>query len=304
MKRAFARILVELARADSRIVLLAPDLRFTVLKEFSEAFPSRFFEVGAAEANMIGVATGLAGCGYIPYAFSLAAFATMRSYEHIRNGPVLHGLPVRIVGTGGGFETGQSGFTHHALEDLGICRIQPGLRVIAPADHRQAATAIRETYDFPGPIYYRLANGGDYEVPELEGRFRFGKLEAVREGEDVLVISAGSITEQAIEAVEILSEAGIEAAIAVMASLRPAPVDDLREMLAEFEVAATVEEHYIDGGLGSIVAEVIADHGIDCRLIRCGVKGMPTGECGSDSFLRNAHHLSPRSIFKTVLTGL
>lgn len=304
MRRAFAKTLVEIARADSRIVLMTADLGFMVLEEFAEAFPSRFFNVGVAEANMVGLATGLASCGYIPYVYSIATFATMRPYEQIRNGPVLHSLPVRIVGTGGGFEYGSGGFTHHALEDLGICRIQPGLTVIAPADHRQATRAIQDTYDLPGPIYYRLGKRDDYEIPGLEGRFSSGRAEIVREGEDVLFISVGSITTEAMEAVELLSEAGIEATVAIVASLRPAPVEDLRELLFRFDVAATVEEHYVDGGLGSLVSEIIAGHGIHCRLIRCGIREMSTGECGSEACLRDAHGLSPRRIFRTVLEAL
>ncbi len=304
MRRSFAKALGEIAEADGRVVLMTADLGFMVLEEFAERFPSRFFNVGVAEANMVGLATGLASCGYIPYVYSIATFATMRPYEQIRNGPVLHSLPVRIVGTGGGFEYGAGGVTHHALEDLGICRIQPNLTVIAPADHRQATCAVHDTYDYPGPIYYRLGKRDDYEIPGLEGRFTVGRAEVVREGEDVLIISVGSISVEAMQAVDLLEEAGIEATVMIVASLRPAPEDDLREMLSKFEVAATVEEHYVEGGLGSLVSEIIAGHGIHCRLVRCGIRGMSIGECGSEASLREAHDLSPRRIFRTVLEAL
>ena len=125
MRRALTKALCELADSDPRVVLMTADLGFMVLEEFAKSYPSRFFNVGVAEANMIGLATGLAASGFIPFTYSIATFASMRCYEQIRNGPVLHGLPVRVVGVGGGFEYGHAGYTHHALEDLGIARIQP-----------------------------------------------------------------------------------------------------------------------------------------------------------------------------------
>ena len=129
---------------------------------------------------MLGVATGLAEAGFIPYTYSIASFATLRPYEQIRNGPVLHHLPVRIVGVGGGYAYGTAGPTHHALEDIGALRMQPGLTVIAPADCLQAATAIRATYDLPGPIYYRLGKDDRGVLDGLNGEFEIGRANLIR----------------------------------------------------------------------------------------------------------------------------
>ncbi len=126
MRATFVRTLMELAEEDERIVLLTGDLGFTVVEPFAERFPGRFFNVGVAEQNMLGVATGLAEAGYVPFAYSIATFATLRSYEFVRNGPVLHRLPVRVVGVGGGLEYGMNGLTHYALEDIALMRAQPG----------------------------------------------------------------------------------------------------------------------------------------------------------------------------------
>jgi transketolase len=194
MRHAFAKALYDIAESDERIVLMTADLGFMVLEDFAQAYPSRFYNVGVAEANMIGLATGLAASGYIPFVYSIATFASMRGYEQIRNGPILHHLPVRVIGVGGGFEYGHAGFTHHALEDLAIARVQPGLSVVAPADHLQASAAIRLTYDLPGPIYYRIGKREDYVLPGLEGRFRLGRAEVVREGTDILIVTIGSIS--------------------------------------------------------------------------------------------------------------
>ena len=127
MRPTFIRTLAEIAGRDDRVMLLTAELGHTVLEEFAARFPKRFFSVGVAEQNMLGLATGLAEAGFIPFVYSIATFATLRPYEFIRNGPILHQLPVRIVGVGGGFEYGTAGATHYAVEDVGILRLQPGI---------------------------------------------------------------------------------------------------------------------------------------------------------------------------------
>jgi len=303
MRRAFARTLGELARSDSRVILMTADLGFMVFEEFAEAYPSRFFNVGVAEANMIGLATGMASCGFLPFTYSIATFASMRPYEQIRNGPILHGLPVRIVGVGGGFEYGHAGITHHALEDLAIARTQPGLMVVAPADHLQAAAAFRATYDLPSPVYYRIGKRDDYVLPGLDGRFTLGAVETVREGEDILIIGIGSICSVAFEATEKCAASGVHATMCVVSSLRPAPVSDLSQLLSRFPVALTVEEHYVDGGLGSLVCEIAAETGARCRVVRCGVKALPSS-IGGEACLRGAHGLTAWDICATALRAM
>jgi len=134
MRRTFIAALLELARREPRVLLLTADLGYSVVEPFAEALPDRFFNVGVAEQNLVGVATGLAEAGFVPFVYSIAAFASMRPYEFIRNGPIAHRLPVRVIGVGGGFDYGTAGFTHHALEDVGILRVDPGITVVAPAD--------------------------------------------------------------------------------------------------------------------------------------------------------------------------
>lgn len=304
MRIACTKALSEIARDDPRILLLTADLGFMVLEEFSDAHPKRFFNVGVAEANMIGLATGLAASGYVPFVYSIATFASMRGYEQIRNGPVLHNLPVRIIGVGGGFEYGHAGITHHALEDLAIARVQPGLTVIAPADHVQASRAIRATYDLPGPIYYRIGKREDYTLPGLNGRFTLGRAETVREGSDVLILALGSIAAEAAAAAEKLSRQGIQANLSIVSSLRPAAVEDIHQRLKRFPLAITVEEHYVDGGLGSLVAEIAAERGSCCRVVRCGVKSLSTTVCGGEACLREAHGLSAAGISARVINAL
>ena len=304
MRIACTKALSEIAQDDPRIMLLTADLGFMVLEEFADAHPKRFFNVGVAEANMIGLATGLAASGYVPFVYSIATFASMRGYEQIRNGPILHNLPVRIIGVGGGFEYGHAGITHHALEDLAITRVQPGLTVIAPADHAQASKAIRATYDLPGPIYYRIGKREDYTLPGLNGRFTLGRAETIREGSDVLILALGSIAAEAAGAADRLSREGIQANLSIISSLRPAAVEDIHQMLKRFPLAITVEEHYVDGGLGSLVAEIAAERGTCCRVVRCGVKTLPATVCGGEACLREANGLSASGISARVISAL
>jgi transketolase len=296
VRAAFASTLAELAEREPRILLLTGDLGYKALEPFSERFPSRFFNVGVAEQNMVGLATGLAECGFLPFVYSIATFASLRAYEFIRNGPVAHRLKVRIVGVGGGFDYGSAGPTHHGLEDVGVLRLQPGLTVLAPADSEQTRSVFRETWDLPGPIYYRLSKDDRLSIQDLGGRFSLGRAEVLRHGPDILLLVAGSLASEAAAASDALRRTGIEATLAVVSTLNPAPVDDLRGRLECFGDVVTVEDHYAAGGLGTLVAEIVAENGIPCRLVRLGVKEGPDGLSGSRPYLLRRHGLSRESI--------
>jgi transketolase len=304
MRSAFIRTLEELAERDQRILLLTGDLGYMVLESFAEKFPERFFNLGVAEQNMVGVATGLAEAGFTPFVYSIATFAALRPFEFIRNGPILHHLPVRIVGIGGGFEYGVNGASHFGLEDVSLMRGQPGMTVIAPADHEQARAALLATWDLPGPVYYRIGKDDSARVPRLGGRFELGRAQVIREGDDLLLIAMGSIASEAAAAAEALSAQGISCTVLVVASMSPAPADDLAEVLARFPVALTIEAHYVVGGLGSLVSEVIAERGLRCRVIRCGVKDSPNGWSGSQSYLLQTNGLSSDMLVASGLNAL
>lgn len=296
LRETFIKALSDLAASDPRVLLLTADLGYTVLETFAEEHPEQFFNVGVAEQNMVGLATGLAEAGFIPFVYSIATFASLRAYEFIRNGPILHRLPVRIVGVGGGFEYGSAGATHYALEDVGAWRMQPDLCLIAPADFEQAGCALRATWDLPSPIYYRLGKNEKAKVPGLRGKFELGRAQLVREGGDLVILAMGGIAIEAVDAADMLSLEGIEAAVVVVASVNPAPVDDLAAVLRRFPLAITAEAHYRVGGIGSLVAEVIAERGIKCRLERCGVRTGTRGVSGSERFLNSANGISSAAL--------
>jgi transketolase len=303
MRSAFVRALVEVAEEDPRIVLLTGDLGFMALEPFAERMPERFVNVGVAEQNMVGVATGLAEAGFVPFVYSIGTFASMRPYEFIRNGPLLHSLPVRVVGVGAGLDYGHNGVTHYALEDVALMRAQPEMTVIAPSDPAQVASAVHSSTEIPGPIYFRIGKSST-AIPELGGHFELGHLDRLREGEDVAILALGSMAVEALQAAEMLAEQGVSAAVAAVASVQPAPTRELRELLAEIPWVVTVEAHYITGGLGSLVAEIIAEHRLTCSLTRRGVETMPRGVTGALPFLNDLHGLSARSLSATIMTEL
>jgi transketolase len=286
VRKAFVEALLEMAASDPRIFLLTGDLGWSVLEPFAARYPDRFLNAGVAEANMAGIATGLAQAGYVPFIYSIATFTSMRCYEQVRNGPILHRLPVRVIGIGGGYAYGHAGPTHFALEDLAIARVQPGFTVLAPADPRQARSAMLALRALEGPAYLRVGKGGNPEVPGLDGRFAFDRPELVREGTDLLFLATGTIVLEALAAAEALAGEGVSAAVAVLAHLGFAPAPALVELIGRYPAVVSVEEGYASGGLGSLAAEAIARNGLRSRLETCGVRAGLSGESGSEAFMR------------------
>ncbi len=301
MRRAFVETVLDLARRDPRIVLLTGDLGYQVLEPFMGEFPDRFFNVGVAEQNMIGVATGLAEGGLIPFVYSIASFSVLRPFEFVRNGPVLHRLPVRIVGVGGGFDYGVNGASHYGIEDVAVLRTQPGIHIVVPADHMQARRAIAATWEAPGCVYYRLGRDDKMTVPGLNGRFEPGKVEIVREGPDVGLMAMGPVASDVTAAADSLATLGVSATVAVAASIAPPPVDDIAALLARFSVMLTVEAHSPVGGLGSLVSELAAERETSCRIVRCGLTVPLDGVVGSEAFLQARHGLSRETLVARVL---
>ncbi len=277
---------MELAANDDRVFLITADLGWNVLERFAKAFPERFLNAGVAEANMAGLATGLAQVGFVPFIYSIATFTSMRCYEQVRDGALLHHLPVRVIGVGGGYAYSHAGPTHYALEDLTIARTQPGMTVLCPADPLQTRAAVRATAEIPGVVYMRVGKGGNPEVPGLGGEFALGRPEVVVLGTGILLITCGSITHEALRAASLLRDIGISAAVAVLAHVPFEASDLLVELLKQFPAVLSLEEGYVAGGLGSLVAEAIAQNSLQCRLAILGVRRPFSGVSGSEKYMR------------------
>jgi transketolase len=302
LRQAFVKALCKLAEEDERILLLTGDLGYMALEPFRERFPSRFLNVGVAEQNLIGVATGLAEAGFLPYAYSIATFASLRPFEFIRNGPVLQRLPVRLVGMGMGFEYGHAGPSHHALEDVGALRTLPGLTVVIPADPSQAYAAIEQTWALPGPVYYSLGKDDRAVIPGFDGRFALGRTQSIRSGTELAIVSMGSITAEAVAASIELERQGIQASVVVVSSFNPDPMEDLEELLSRVPHAISVEAQTISGGLASLVGLVIASRGLSCRLWPLAVRTTPDGTSGSQPDCWRRHGLDRGAIVECALS--
>jgi transketolase len=303
VRHAFFKELEELASRDPRIVLLTGDIGFSILEPFARRFPGRFINAGVAEQNMVGVATGIAEAGLVPFVYSIGPFAVLRPFEFIRNGPVLQRLRVRIVAAGGGVEYGAAGPTHHLVEDLALMRTQRELAVVVPADCAQAAAALRATWDMDGPVYYRISRNSTPPIPGLDGRFSLDGVATVRPGCDVLLLALGPPARACLETADVLASRGVSAAVDIAASLTPALVQSLSARIASFRLVAAVEPHHIDGGLGSAIAELIAEQGLPCRLVRRGFASA-AGSPGSQDFLEKLHGLSSTALADAVLRHL
>lgn len=295
MRKAFVEALCDIA-ADERVVLLTGDLGYMVLERFRDRAPQRFLNVGVSEQNMVGMATGLAEAGFLPFVYSIATFAALRPFEFIRNGPVHHRLPVRIVGTGMGFEYGHAGHTHYALEDFAVLRTLAGLAIVVPADGAQAATALRRTWDHPAPVYYSLGKDDRYVVPGLDGRFELGRLQILRAGSDLAIVTIGSIVKEVMAAADTLATHGIRATVALASGFDPDPVDDLVHLAASHRTIVSVEAQAISGGLAALVGTVIATRGLSCRLVPLAIRHAPDGRSGSQSERWRTHGLGRSDI--------
>ncbi|TGQ73341.1 1-deoxy-D-xylulose-5-phosphate synthase [Mesorhizobium sp. M00.F.Ca.ET.186.01.1.1] len=284
-------------------MLLTADLGFSVVEPFTQAYPDRFVNVGVAEQNMIGVATGLAEAGFLPFCYSIATFATLRPYEFIRNGPVAHQLPVRIVGVGGGFDYGTGGSTHHSLEDIAVMRALPGMMVLAPIDGPQAAAALESLWSVPSPVYFRLGKDSP-PVAISGGRFELERAQIMCRGADVLLISTGALVAETMSAAGALANAGVLATVLSVPCLAPAPLADLRTSLADARAVLTIEAHQQAGGLGSLVAEVLAEAGLARPFRRLTATQPDAGRGGSAAWLLERNGLTSDRIAAAAQTLL
>lgn len=288
MRTAFAETLLELMAADPTIWLVTGDLGFSVLEPIMRRFPERFVNVGVAEQNMIGVAAGLASCGHAVFTYSIANFPTIRCLEQVRNDVCYNTLNVKIVSVGGGFAYGPQGYTHHGLEDLAVMRTLPGMTVVAPGDPGEARLATRAVAALRGPCYLRLGKAREPVVHPAPPVFQLGRAIEVRRGRSLTLICTGGILAYVVAVADRLhSEAGIDALVLSMHTLKPLDEDAVAGAAEQTGKLLTVEEHSIVGGLGSAVADVIATRGLTCKFAKWGAPDRLLHAVGSQDYLRS-----------------
>ena len=295
-REGYGDALLALGRERDDIVVLDADLSgSTKTNKFAEAFPTRFFNVGVAEQNLVGVAAGFALSGLTPFASSFAMFLAGRAWEIVRNSVAYPGLNVKLVASHAGLTVGEDGASHQIIEDISLMRTIPGMRVFVPSDYTETVQIVRYVAKNPGPYYVRC---GRANVPILSRSagyaFDEGRGEVRRKGADVTIIACGVMVHEADLAALALGKEGIEATVVNMASVKPIDAGLVKRLAEQTGCIVTAEEHNVLGGLGSAVAEVLGDV-CPVPLARIGVQDI-FGQSGTSDELLDAYHMRAKDI--------
>ena len=304
-RAAYGKALEELAAQEPNLVVLDADLSgSTMTKGFGAEHPDRFFDMGIAEANMVGVAAGLATCGKKPFVNSFAMFAAGRAWEQVRNSLAYPGLNVKVVGSHGGLSVGEDGATHQCIEDLAIMRAIPNMTVLCPCDGNEMKQAVKALLAYDGPAYLRLGRlAVETVTDQVEGyEFQIGKGVLLRDGQDVTVVAVGMMVQMALTAADILAEEGISVRVIDMHTIKPLDTEILLAAARDTGCIVTSEEANIVGGLGSAVSEYLTSV-CPVPVIRHGVED-EFGRSGAAQKVLEAYHLTPAGIADKVRQAL
>lgn len=299
IRAGFGRGLLAAGQLDPKVVALCADLtESTQMHLFRDAFPDRFIEVGVAEQNLVTVASGMARAGKIPFTSSYAAFSPGRNWEQIRTTVALNDMPVKIVGSHAGLNVGPDGATHQMLEDIALMRVMPNMIVVAPGDSTEAEKATLEIARNDRPSYLRLARAATPKFTTMETPFSIGPAYVLRVGNDVSIVSTGTMTYHALSAAQILEQSGISAEVVHCPTIKPLDETTILTSAAKTRLVVTAEEGQIAGGLGGAIAELLSEQ-LPTQAHRLGIKDR-FGESGSPSELLAHFELTGPHIAATV----
>jgi transketolase len=297
--KSFPDVLLELAETNPDLFVVSQDMG--PVGAFSQKYPERALDVGITEQNLVGVAAGLAARGKLAFVYGMAPFVTMRAFEQVRTDLAYNERNVKIVVYFGGLVAGPWGSTHHAIEDFALMRVIPGMTVLSPADPLETERCLRAAAELQGPVYMRL--GAFLPVHEEDYAFQIGRAVSLREGPDATIVATGTMVRPALEAQDRLKARGVRAGVLDVHTIKPIDGDAVRQAAKTTGHIVTAEEHGIIGGLGTAVAEVLAEAGIG-RLARVGVRDTFCTEVGSYPELCEMHGLTAEGIEKAVLSLL
>lgn len=270
-RQSYGEALVELGKENKNIVVLDADLATaTKTIDFAKEFPDRFFDIGIAEADMIGTAAGMATCGKIPYASTFAVFAAGRSYDQIRSSVCYPNLNVKICATHAGVTVGEDGATHQMVEDLALMRVMPNMKVFCPSDDIQTKWLIKEISKIDGPCYVRLCRLATPAIYDENQKFEIGKMVQIGDGTDATIFATGVCVSEALKAKEKLKQKGIDIRVVDVHTIKPLDENMILKCAKETKRLISIEDHSILGGLGSAISEVLIEK-YPCKLERMGV---------------------------------
>ncbi len=296
----------ELARTDERVIFIGSDLGVGTLDAMVEEFPDRFYMEGIAEAAVIGMASGMAMEGLIPYVNTIATFLTRRCFEQAVVDTALHNLPLRLIGNGGGYVYAPLGPTHQAVEDMAIFRAIPNMAIVAVADADEMRRLMPLTLDWPGPLYIRLGKGYDPIVSEEKNGFTIGKAVTMREGDDALLVTTGVSLKPALESASLLEQKGIGVTVLHCHTVKPLDTDSVIKHARGKKVILTIEEGTIVGGLGGSVAETLMEAGVTPSKLfrRVGMDDRFAHNYGSQAQIMSSIGIDAESLTALVEKGV
>lgn len=302
MRKGIITEIYNLMKENNNTYFLTGDLGYNTLEEIEKDFPKRFINVGIAEQNMIGIASGLALAGKKVFVYSIIPFVTMRCFEQIRNDVCYHDLDVTILGAGAGLSYGILSSTHFALEDIAILRSLPNMTIFSPADEQEAISGTKFFKNYHHPLYIRIGKKEEPKIFSSDYRFHFGKGKIVKQGSDYTIFTTGPILTEVINAVKIIeSKRRIQFSIIDIHTIKPIDKALIIKSSLNKKIAFTVEEHGIIGGLGSTVAEIVSQYVTDCKVVRIGTKDSFIKIIGSQDYLRQRLGLDAEGISKFIL---
>jgi len=301
MRNAFADEITRLGTIDPRVVLLSGDIGNKLFDKFKDRAKGRFFNCGVAEANMMGVAAGMALCGLRPVVYTIAPFTTTRCFEQIRVDVCYHKAPVIIVGTGSGLSYADLGPTHHSCEDMAILRTLPEMTVLAPGDSTEIRLALCQALTLDGPVYMRIGKKGEPAIHQKEPNFRIGRSITIQHGTNVCLIGTGVMSSVMVRAAKILGERGVSARVESFHTVKPLDQVTLAEVFSKYPVVAVAEEHGRIGGLAGGISEWLAAKDGPCaKLIAFGTDDTFMHEIGSQEYARRKFGLTAENVAEQV----
>jgi transketolase len=300
MRAAFVKTLEDLAEKNKDITLLVGDLGFSVFENYIKKFPKQYLNCGVAEQNMTGVAAGMALEGKIPVLYSIAPFVSMRNFEQVRNDICYQNLNVKIVSVGSGYSYGIYGHTHYGLEDMGILRTIPRLTILSPGDPIEAEFATIAMFKTYGSFYMRFGRSGDKVIHKKPFEFKIGKGIVISKGKDIALLACGTMLPVAFETAEILKE---KYSVGIISMHTIKPIDEVlvKSLSVETKGIFTLEEHSVIGGLGSAVAEVLAENKSKVVFKRFGAPDQFSKVTGRQKYMQEQHGLSPKIIADEIV---
>lgn len=302
-RESYGMALVDLGRENENIVVLDADLsKSTKTADFKKLYSDRFFNVGIAEQNLMGMAAGLSNVGFVPFASTFAVFATGRAFEIIRNSICYPKANVKIAATHAGITVGEDGGSHQSIEDIALMNSLPNMTVIVPADHREAMQATKAAAEIYGPVYLRYGRCNTEDIFDDNYKFEIGKGVEVKKGNDITVIATGMMVAKALEAAKELENNGISVRVINMSTIKPIDREIIVKAAKETKAIITAEEHSIIGGLGAMVSSVVCDE-CPTRVRMIGIKDV-FGQSGTPDELMKKYNLTSEEIIKEVKTLL